>query len=385
MGAGPTGSYIAGRLASWGHNVLVLEKQECIGKASCCTGIVGKECLQSFPFGKEAVLRESRSAKLFAPSGEHLGVRKDTTQAYILDRAVFDAEIARSAQGQGAQYLMGSQVTGISVGTGLVSVESKSQGRPLDFGGKTVVIASGFGSKLPLELGLRGNGDFVMGAQAEVEAMGLDEVEVYFGSHVAPGFFAWLVPTSQGRALAGLLSRHHTGSYLKRFLHDVASRGKIASPEVRIRYGGIPLEPLPRTSGERVIVVGDAAGQVKPTTGGGIYYGLLCAHIAADTLHQALCANDFSTKALSSYDRKWRGMLSQELRIGRWARWVFEKLNDRQIEYLFQRARSRHIPESLLNAADFSFDSHGRLIVRGARYVGLVGAMSLLWLCVHRQ
>ena len=69
---------------------------------------------------------------------------------------------------------------------------------------------------------------------------------------------------------------------------SLLSQEKIKSDKAELNYGGIPLKPLPRTYGQRLVVVGDAAGQVKPTTGGGIYYGLLCADIAAGTLHRAL-------------------------------------------------------------------------------------------------
>jgi flavin-dependent dehydrogenase len=213
-----------------------------------------------------------------------------------------------------------------------------------------------------------------------VEAKGIDEVEVYFGNRIAPGFFAWLVPTSQGRALAGLLSRQQAGSYLKSFLANLANQGRIASPEAKISYGAIPLKPLPKTSRERVLVVGDAAGQVKPTTGGGIYYGLLCAQIAADTMHQALGSNDFSAKVFGSYEKKWRRVLSKELRIDYWVRWLFERLNDRQIERLFHIIQSKRIPDSLLNSKDFSFDWHSRLILKGLRHLGPGGAVSLMWL-----
>ncbi|NQT47714.1 MAG: NAD(P)/FAD-dependent oxidoreductase [Chloroflexi bacterium] len=385
IGGGPTGSYIASRLASWGHRVLVIEQQSSIGKATCCTGIVSKECLDAFQVGRPAIVRESRSARFFAPSGEHLRLEKETTQAYIVERTAFDNQIARDAQVEGAEYLMDSKAISVATGRDFATVRVKSQGRLTDVEGKTLVIASGFGSKLPQTLGLGKISDFVMGAQAEVETKEIDEVEVYFGSRIAPGFFAWLVPTSRGRALAGLLTRRRTASYMKAFLDYLASQGKVISPAVDIRYGGIPLKPLPKTSRERVVVIGDAAGQVKPTTGGGICYGLLCADMAADTLHRALNSGDFRARALSSYDRKWKEALSTELRLGRWARWLYEKLNDRQVDYLFRRARSKRIPEALLNSDDFSFDSHGRLILRGARLFGVIGVISLLWLFLNRK
>ncbi len=385
VGGGPAGSYVAGILASQGHSVLVLEQHQTVGKTTCCTGIVGRECMDAFPVGRPAILREARCAKFFTPSGACIRLDRETVQAYILDRKVLDAELARSARGQGAEYRLGCKVDDISIGTEAVRAQVNISGQTKNLEAKTVVIASGFGSKLPQRLGLGKNGDFVMGAQAEVEAEGTDEVEVYLGNHLAPGFFAWLVPTSEGKALAGLLCRRHTGRYLRRFLDDMKEKGRISSSDVRISYGGIPLRPLPKTSMQRVIVVGDAAGHVKPTTGGGIYYGLLCAQAAADTLHQALGDNDFSAKSLARYDAKWRRVLSRELRTGRWARHLFEKLDDSQIERLVGRVQSKRIPESLLNSDDFSFDWHRKLLLRGARRIGLRGAMSLLWPMLRRR
>jgi len=369
IGAGPAGSYIASKLATWGYKVLVFEQRERVGEAVCCTGIVGRECLDTFPFGKEAILREARSAKFFAPSGESLRLEKETTQAYIVDRFTFDSAIARKAQEEGAEYLLASQARDITIENEFVRVEVEIKKQGGNFEGKTAVIASGFGSKFSQRIGLGENGDFVMGAQAEVEAEA-GEVEVYFGNHIAPGFFAWLVPTSQGKALAGLLSRYHTSAYLRNFLVHLSEQGKIASPEVKVNYGGIPLKPLPKTSKERVIVVGDAAGQVKPTTGGGIYYSLLCAEIAAETLHQALSSHDFSAKVFAEYEKKWREKLIRELKVDYWARRLFERLSDKQIERLFHLIQSKHIHQSLLNSADFSFDWHSRLILKGLGYLG---------------
>jgi digeranylgeranylglycerophospholipid reductase len=379
VGGGPAGSYVADELATRGHRVVVLEQHKKVGKAACCSGIVGKDCLDAFPISRQVILREARAARFFAPSGRRLRVEKETTQAYIVDRLAFDAEIAGRAQTHGAEYCLDSPVTGISTTPDSARVQVKRNGRAVSVEGKTVVIASGFGSRLPQMLGFGRSGDFVMGAQAEVETRGTDEVEVYFGSHTAPGFFAWLVPTSENRALAGLLSRHHTGPYLRAFLRRLAEQGKIASPHATVSYGGIPLKPAPRTFSDRSIVVGDAAGQVKPTTGGGIYYGLLCARTAADTLHEAISNGDFSARALSAYEKKWKGLLSGELRTGRRARWLFERLNDRQIEHFFELAESRDIPGLLLDSADFSFDWHGKLITKGARYLGAGGVLSLLW------
>jgi digeranylgeranylglycerophospholipid reductase len=262
---------------------------------------------------------------------------------------------------------LSAKVEDIALAGNCVRARVESNGRADSFEGRVAIISSGFGASLPQKLGLGKISDFILGAQAEVEIERLDEMEVYFGQEIAPGFFAWLVPTLPGKALAGLLSRRSPGSYLKNLLSKLFAQGKITSPGDRINYGGVPMTTLPRTYGERVVVVGDAAGQVKPTTGGGIYYGLLCADIAAEVINDALGADDSSARRLSSYEKGWRKRLSKELQIGYWARKTYEKLSDWQIEHILDIVQTNKIHEALLQSPDFSFDWHGDSILRALR------------------
>ncbi len=367
VGAGPVGNYIAYRLAKFGYKVLVLERRPKVGETACCTGIIGKECFNRFPIVNNGVLTEHSSAKFFSPSGKCLRLSKDTVQACVVDRPVFDRALAQKAQEEGTEYLFSARVKDISLRNNCVKAKVERKGETTDFEGRMAVISSGFGPALPQRLGLGKIPDFVLGAQAEVKVRDLEEVEVYFGQGIAPGFFGWLVPTSNGEALAGLLSRRSPGSYLKNLLDSLLARGKITPNETRIVYGGIPLKPLTRTYTERVIVVGDAAGQVKPTTGGGIYYGLLCADIAAEVIHDAIIADDLSAKRLARYERGWKEKLSKELEIGYWARKTYERLNDRQIENVFDIIKENNIHESILQSPDFSFDWHGHSILRALK------------------
>jgi geranylgeranyl reductase family protein len=367
VGAGPVGSFIAYRLAKLGYKVSVFERRARLGDAACCTGIIGKECFDRFPVVNNGVLAEYSSAKFFSPSGKCLRLSKDTVQAYVVDRAVFDRALAQKAQEQGADYLLSARVHGITSGDNCVGVAVEHKGETRDFEGRMAVISSGFGTSLPQRLGLGKITDFVLGAQAEVNVKGLQEVEVYLGQEIAPGFFGWLVPTSAGKALAGLLSRRSPGSRLRNLLSSLLAKGKIASIETSITHGGIPLTPLPKTYKERIVVVGDAAGQVKPTTGGGIYYGLLCADIAAEVMHGALQTDDFSAKRMSNYEKDWQKKLSRELQIGYWARKTYERLDDRQIENIFDIIQTNKIHEEILQSPDFSFDWHGDSILRALK------------------
>ena len=127
------------------------------------------------------------------------------------------------------------------------------------------------------------------------------------------------------------------------------------------------MRPLPKTHRERVLVVGDPAGQVKPTSGGGIYYGLLCAEMAADTINRALSGNDFSKRLFAGYDKDWKQMIGRELKLGYVARRLYERLNNSRLDRMFDIVISRGILESLLKSQDMSFDWHGDVIVSGLK------------------
>ncbi len=367
VGGGPAGSRVACRLAEQGHRVLVMEKKSRPGGKTACTGIIGQECAGAFGVEGRVILRKINSATLFSPSGRQLHLRREEPQACILDRSAFDIFMAERAQKAGAEYSFNSRVTDINIEKDHASVII-SRGKKLEtIETRVAVLATGFSPPMLQKFGLGVVKDFTTGVQAEVEAPALGEVEVYFGD-VAPGFFAWLVPTAPPLARAGLLSRSRPGYFLKKWLAELAGRGKITTAEVKPSYGAIPLRPPPRTYGERLIAVGDAAGQVKPTTGGGIYYGLLGADIAADTLHRALGEDDLSAKSLARYERGWRKKLGREIRTGYWFRKIYERLSDRQIDRIFQLIRAGGIDEVLLNAEDVSFDWHGRTIMRLLKY-----------------
>jgi len=367
VGGGPIGSYVAFRLAGMGYGVAVLEQKEKMGGRVCCTGIISPECLSAFGIDDSVVLRRVNSARIFSPSGRLTRLWRGEEQACIIDRAAFDLSMAERAIDAGAEYHFSSPVRSITVKDDRVVTEVAQNGTGLEFEARAVVIASGFGSRLPGILGLGKAGDCVVGAQAEVATASVDEIEVYMGREVAPGFFGWLVPTTQKKALVGLLSRRRADFYMRKLISSLREQGKVISDEVEPGYRGITLSPPKRTYGGRVIVVGDAAGQVKPTTGGGIYLGLLSAEIAAKHLKQALEDDDLSPGRLAGYEREWKKKLGQELKICYWARRFYEKLSDKKIDQIFDIITANGIDEALLKADSLSFDWHGRAIVKLAR------------------
>jgi len=364
VGGGPVGSYIAYRLAGKKYQVAVVEQKEWLGEKVCCAGIISQECVNTFAIDEDIIWRRVNSATFVSPSQKVLKLWREETQACIIDRAGLNLAMAKRAQGSGVEYLMGSLVKDIEIHGDRVRVEGSRGGDRFSLEARTAVITTGFGSGLTQRSGLGKAGDFVIGAQAEVEVTGVDEVEVYFGREVAPGFFAWLVPTVPPKALVGLLSRREPKSYLHRMMALLSAGGKIVSDEAEPMYRGISLKPPARTYADRLLVVGDAAGQVKPTTGGGIYYGLLCAEIAAHHLYRAMESGDLSAKSLAGYEREWKRKLGWELKIGYWARRFYERLSDTKVDRAFDIIKANGIDQAFMEAKDLTFDWHGEVILR---------------------
>jgi len=359
------GSRVAFKLAEFGHKVVVIDKKASLGEPVCCTGIISQECVDRFGIDKKVIFRTANSASVFSPSGKLLSLRRPEPQACIVDRAALNVSLARKAQDCGVEYVLNSTVGNLDVQEDCVRVEIiRGEAGSSTLESRAVVIAAGSASKLVEGLGLGKVGDFAMGVQAVVLAAGLEEVEVYLGHKIAPAFFAWLVPTSPGRALVGLLARSRASFHLKKLISSLAADGEIVSPEVELSFAPVPLKPLSRTYSDRVIVVGSAAGQVKPTTGGGIYYGLLCADIAAESLRQALESDNLSAKNLANYERAWKKKLGRDIKLGYWSRKIFELLSDKQIDSIFEIIKSNGIDKALLESADVSFDWHGKMVLK---------------------
>jgi flavin-dependent dehydrogenase len=247
---------------------------------------------------------------------------------------------------------------------------------------RSVVLAAGFGSPLTRQLGLGSVPDHVSGVQALVATNSVENVEVYLGQNVAPGFFSWVVPTSPGRALVGLLTRRKAPAHLAKFLQRLRQAGKITQVLKDPECWGIPLRPLKRTYQDRLLVVGDAAGQVKPTTGGGIYYSLLASEIAVEVLGRALRSDDLSAASLSEYQGRWKGLLSYELEAGYSARRLFEFLTDQQINSLIRQVTANGLHQELISSSESSFDWHSQVIGKIMRIPAVIGVLRLVnpWL-----
>ena len=365
VGAGPAGNVAAHRMAEKGYSVAVLDWREKLGD-KLCTGIIGSDCLQRFPPSQQDIHREASSATVFAPSGKTHKIAREKPQAYILDRVAFVERLAKRAQEAGASFSLGERVDQVHIRKSGVVVTAGSGNGVRRFEAKILVVASGFSSPLLQMVGLDDGGrmEHMVGCQSEVIADHIEDTEVYLGDPIAPGSFGWVVPLSGENALVGLVSRSRLNGHMGTFLSALQQRGKVKSMIKQPKRWGIPVKPLPRTYSDRVLVVGDAAGFVKPTTGGGIYYSLLSGEMAAETAHKSFLSDDFSRRTLRHYETHWKSVFGRELRVGYYARRLYEALGDDQREYLLDAFVTSKALDDLVSAGDFAFDWHSGPILK---------------------
>jgi geranylgeranyl reductase family protein len=360
VGGGPAGLYAGLRLARAGWRVSLFEEHPDIGEPVHCTGVLAREAFDTFGLPTDSVLNELSTVRFHAPSGDRIEHSTPEVEAVVIDRAQFDRRLAADAELAGVR-MRRARVTSVDVerdGVHLIAGDGHASAR-------VVVLACGANYALQRRLGLGLPRLMLQSAQAEMPADRTGPVEVHFGAHVAPGGFAWAVPVQRadrtcvrvGVMCVGDASRHY-----RQIVHRVADRwaippGECCAPRQKI----LPLAPIKRTYGHRVLVLGDAAGIVKPTTGGGIYYSLLSAEIAAETLVEKLATDELERDALAAYERAWRRRLGPELRWQLILRRIAQRLSDADINQLFELAHSDGIMPLIRRTA--TFNSHREFIV----------------------
>jgi flavin-dependent dehydrogenase len=253
-------------------------------------------------------------------------------------------------------------VTDVRVSAQGVSVELLDSGPAR---ARAAVIACGANYRLQRRLGLGMPAVFLQSAQMEVPASRLGDVELHFGREVAPKGFAWAVPVRRPcrpHARVGVMCEGDAARHFHRVVRRVAWRWGI-EPDAswRPRQKILPLAPIDRTFADRILVVGDAAGLVKATTGGGIYYSLLSGGIAGDVLGNALRRDSLDARTLETYERRWRERLDEELQAQLSLRLLAQRLSDTEIESLFTLAKTNGIMPIVRTTA--SFNRHRRLIL----------------------
>lgn len=377
VGAGPCGNMAALELAKRGISVAVLDWRTNIGD-KLCTGIIGRECAELVPPAPEHIYGEARSATIVSPNGRRYRIERSGAQAYIVDRVAYVNSVAAQAQEAGVDYLLNSRVTDIRVVDEHAEVEVSNEDARNIYKCRLVILASGFGSPLLRMAGIENaSNEYLVGSQVEVASLDVSETEVYLGSATAHNSFGWLAPLSESRALAGIAPRRRVNGQLDEFIARLQTDGKVGDIQGQPQSWGIPIRPVSPSYADRTLVAGDAAGLVKPTTGGGIYYAFLSGHIAADAARTAITNGKYDAHSLRGYEREWKAVFGRELRVGYYARMLFETLTDEQIERLMIEFLSDGALEDYVGD-DVAFDWHGRVILNLLRHASIRRVLATL-------
>jgi geranylgeranyl reductase family protein len=378
IGAGPAGLTTARTLAAAGHDVVVLEEHEQIGVPVHCTGVLGAAAFDELDLPRDTILSTAHVARFVAADGSDVAVDAENARAAVVDRARFDQALAGAARQAGADLRSGARVRTIEIGSAgaLIGVDGGAAIRA-----RACVLACGANYRFNRQLGLGSPRQYVQSAQLEYALDGPDAVEVHLGRDVAPGGFAWLVPftrESRRHTRLGLMCESRALHRFREFAARMRARfGAAASwPDPRLKI--LPLGPVSRTYANRLLAVGDAAGLVKPTTGGGIYYSLISGQLAAQTLDDALRADDLREMRLRRYEHEWRARLGAEIRIGLAFRTLASRMNDRAIDAVVELARVDGIIPMLRQTADFNWHRQSALaLLRHAQFRRIL--LSSLW------
>ena len=363
IGAGPSGSVCATLLARAGLDVLVLEEHAAAGEFVNCTGIIGAEAFDLLDLPREPILAALGPLTFVAPSGHRFRYDPGKPLAQVVSRKLFDSALAERAMAAGARFRFGIRARTLHVGAEAATVGFGPDVEPLH--ARVAVIATGFGTNLPQQVGLKGPPRIIYGPQTEVSMAGLQDTEVYLGKVVAPESFAWVVPVGPTTARIGMTVTKHAPYYFDQFMRSAHIRPRLLTDRWTMKLSPVPLGRIPRSYADRVLVVGEAAGQVKTTTQGGIYYGMLCATMAARTLQKAFAQRDWSAGLLRGYEREWHRKIGPELRIGEHLRTLFARLTDEQIDAVVELGTKRDVVELVRRLA--RFDWHRDLILSSLR------------------
>lgn len=302
VGAGPVGSHLAKRFSEKGEDVLVLEQSDEIGRPLACSGHVSPDIWDFVPEDARDRLEQNqiRGARFHNSGSEYRFYNEDETVSYVIDRVELDKLKAEEAQETGAKYRLGEKVIDINEHERYVEIQTQDS----SYNAKMVAGCDGASSTVRSKVGLPEPDRFYQGILCFSDEDDSDDfVDVFLD---VPEFFGWRIPRGDSVEYGAAVPQ---GENPVEWLNHVTEGYDI--DRKKTCAGAIPIGPVKNSVTDRVFLIGDAAGQTKPFTGGGILYGMRSAEIASQTIS----VEEPST--LQEYDSAWRKELGWDIRIGR--------------------------------------------------------------------
>lgn len=326
VGAGPAGSMTAKAAAEAGLEVVLLEKRQEIGDPVRCAEGVSKAALKKLVDPDPTwISAEVKGARIRGPDGTEIVISEDRAGAevgYVLERKVFDRALAQEAAEAGAKVMVKTRALGLLMENGVPSgVSAQFIGESLRVEAPLVVGADGVESKVGrwggIDTALKAK-DIETCAQFLVQDDKIDDdyCEFFLGNEIAPGGYVWSFPKGEGLANVGigvLGSKADSGTpirLLRDFMKKTLPEGKVLEMVV----GGVPVSgPIEQTVADGVILVGDAARQSDPITGGGIINAMRAGVMAGEIAAELVPKGEVDKKALQIYENRWRETIGKSI------------------------------------------------------------------------
>jgi digeranylgeranylglycerophospholipid reductase len=341
IGAGPAGSMAAKYAAKAGASTILLEEHPVAGWPVQCAGLLGREALAESELSAGSfIIAGMRGATVFSPGGARLDFKSRDRKAWVVDRRLFDRALVCQAVVEEVSFRPCTRVQKMKR-DGERRILTLAGGEEISAG--VVISAEGVSALVAHRAGIAPPQIVLSGAQVETAFAVEDpeKVEVHLGW--GRGLFAWVIPIGEDRARIGLVTSDRACDRLRAFLKKDLIERRLRGSPVAINVGGLPMGPPAATAVAGLLAVGDAAAQVKPTSGGGIYPGLVAAKIAGGVAAAASMEGDSSARRLSEYDRLWRQAIGGELETGMRINRMMNKMSpaetDELISYLAARPR----------------------------------------------
>ena len=346
-GGSISGLMSAREIAKKGYSVLVLEEGFEVGTPDHCGGLVSKAALRDMGIEPTEKTFDSmiNSALIFSPNGKQIEINSKKQKVVVVNRRELDKQVARQAQQSGAEIRVKTsfkEKTKRGIRTSTDEIDCK-----------ILVDCRGVSSLINNQ-----RDGVLLSAQYEIYADWITDgrVEIYFDQIKYPGFFAWIIPSGNGVGKVGIAGREiNVSKIMDEFLRNKGSYSAIRKIFAPIWIKG----PIKNFVSGDVVIVGDAAGQSKPTTAGGIYSCGMGGFLAGNAITKYLEMNEYSQ--LQQYQKFWHDKFGQEFEKQRLARKILEKVDNKTIDMIFDTITPEIIHE--ISSKD-DFDFHATSIVK---------------------
>ncbi|MGQ9782108.1 MAG: NAD(P)/FAD-dependent oxidoreductase [Nitrososphaeria archaeon] len=348
-GGGFAGLFCARELIRKGLPVKVLEEHNEIGRPNKCSGVVSSRSLKElglFPL-KRGLQNQFSKIMFHSPNDNKMTLRFKSSDILVLDRYKIDNFLAEDAVKLGAEITLSSRVEEFTEEESSVKVRTKTNDV---FSSKYFIDARGVASyknRRGLYNGIQ--------SHALYKDFESDHIHVFLDRRLAPGFFAWLIPIDEYTAKIGLASRGQVIERFKLFKNRIGVKNVLDINISPIIVDG----PIDRFVRSKIVYVGDSAGQTKPTTGGGIYFGGFASMLASEAFKAK--NGDHDTFIEEQYEKKWFSRFKREIEYMKVARSYYEKMTNNNIEKLFTIAKETYSSQVDL---EVDYDFHMSSLVK---------------------